>query len=383
MDYQRRFLLVAVGMTVCSTLETLWKVTMQAKHRGLEVYHNTMDDRYYNEFMAQLPENGDDISIRRNAVVMRQHGQVKRGRRVNKNLSSPSWWRRCELIDKNQSTSTDVEPLSIQLDSNMATLLHVGKSAGGTFVERAFQCWRAFLNICHPGPCQHNRNNDKAIIITLRDPIDRFVSSFYWRLLIVCDYTDKRRRNKAAAHNPRHYCSRPLNGERRVLEYYNKNASKLAEKLCSSNATEKTLARENMKRIEHAQYSLHEHWLNFSWNTQNLFPIVMESNITDMERQTDQAIYWLHHRLQFESAHDFAQRATYASHRRVAGDLVHSSRSTKRWLTAAAEQCLARYFADDYEILLQLQTSTCKTVDCHRGLQSILERRSSLLLDQF
>ena len=62
----------------------------------------------------------------------------------------------------------------------------------------------------------------------MRDPIDRFVSSFYWRLRVVCNYNDKRKRNKGAAHDPRRFCNRPLVGERRALEYYDKNASRIA-----------------------------------------------------------------------------------------------------------------------------------------------------------
>ena len=390
--HQRRFLLVAIGVTFCSTLEMLWNVSSSnTSHvRGLGVANNRNEDIIIS---ALLETN--------NHLAKRVH---RRPVAIPYNETVPEWWSPCELIHPNSKQTSDARiakddvmeqpPISYRLDDSVATILHVGKSAGGTLVERAFQCWRTFMRVCHPRPCrpqqqQISKSSSNGIIITLRDPIDRFVSSFYWRLLVVCDYNDKRRRNKAAAHNPQRYCNRPLHGERKVMEYYHRDASRFAERLCTADATtnqtERTLAMQNLQSMEHAKYTLHDHWLNknvVSWSPENLFPIVTESNLTDIERQTDQAIQWLHDRTHFESSSDFRQRARYAQQRRVAGDVSrHSSRGYQKKLTAAAERCLARYFHKDYELLRELERLACKTDDCHHGLQSILTRRAALLME--
>ena len=254
-------------------------------------------------------------------------------------------------------------------------------------MERTVQCWKARAFVpCHPdpGPCLDHEKFDPAngVIISLRDPIDRFVSSFYWRLHITCGKNDTRQINNGATRDTQKYCKRPNPGEGWIFIQYNGNASLFAESLCSSNATLRQEAREGIQRIQHANMALHK-FLNFTWKPQHLFPIVTERGVADLESQIDASLQWLYDRDPFEDADSFQNRTSYARRRRVAGSLTHSSgRDKKALLSLQAQQCLAEYYRKDYELLQTLSDKgVCKTEDCNRGLRSILERRKSLLVD--
>jgi hypothetical protein len=85
-------------------------------------------------------------------------------------------------------------PELLALAEEVFTFVHPGKGGGGSFLERAQSVWRFNQTQCHPNPC-HNlletthtketssggKTPTKKLIISIRDPIDRFVSAFYWR----------------------------------------------------------------------------------------------------------------------------------------------------------------------------------------------------------
>ena len=74
-------------------------------------------------------------------------------------------------------------------------LLHMGKSGGGTFIDRAHKLGFVMMH----GETQTPRSVEqmqkkKTLILTIRDPVDRFRSNFYWLSLVACrlDRGDKR-----------------------------------------------------------------------------------------------------------------------------------------------------------------------------------------------
>ena len=360
-----RFFLIGVGFVVCCTLHqltTLLQLTLSTDgHRGLHEYSD-----------APFPIDGITIKYKNDGTIKNAPQEVIHDRIV------PNFWNPCELKDKN-AVDTESVPVSYMLSNKTAIFLHPGKSGGGTFKERSVQCWRTFMKTCHPLPCKKFDSQSK-IIVTIRDPIDRFVSAFYWRLLIVCDRKDKRELSRGATSDPERFCKRNLPGELQVLRNYKKDASILAESLCSPIEKVRARAEKGLRKIEHAKIDLQQ-WLNFSWHSEDLFPIVTESGITNLESETDAALHWLHNREKFEREDDFQRRSQYAEKRRVAGDLVHTSTGRKKSLTPKAEQCLMKYFMKDYEILQEMEQTACKTEGCHQGLRSILERRSLLLTE--
>ena len=288
----------------------------------------------------------------------------------------PKFWKPCELKDNN-ILDTEPVPITYMLGNETAIFLHLGKSGGGTFKERSVQCWRLLMKTCHPLPCMKNFDLQSKIIITIRDPIDRFVSAFYWRLLIVCDRNDARQLSRGATEDTERFCKRSSRGELYVLRTYREDVSKLAEKLCSPLDMVRARAERSVQKIRHAQANVQQ-WLNFSWRPEDLFPVVTENGITSLEDETDAALYWLYDREKFEDEYEFQRRSHYAEKRRVAGDLVHTSSGSKKRLTPKAEQCLMQYFHKDYEILKEMMQTACKTEGCRQGLQSILKRRSPM-----
>ena len=62
-------------------------------------------------------------------------------------------------------------------------LLHQGKDGGGTVLGHEKKIWKIGIRQCHPHPCPKTFANQKNYtrILTLRDPIDTFVSAFYYR----------------------------------------------------------------------------------------------------------------------------------------------------------------------------------------------------------
>jgi hypothetical protein len=181
---------------------------------------------------------------------------------------------------------------------NQAVMWHVGKAGGGTFNLRSKQWWRVRIETsCHPKPCLHAsfdlaNHNDTTVFISVRDPVDRFVSAFYWRVKVWCQNgNDTRIAGGPVAQFPNLYCRyfHPLEGEV-LFQRYRQNANHLAESLCSndddddygiSNASQhqknsnETMERaaKDVYRIGHLKASLCD-WFGPDWlqKRKTLFP---------------------------------------------------------------------------------------------------------------
>jgi len=319
-----------------------------------------------------------------------------------------------------------------RLDLPNNLLLHIGKAGGGTLQSR----WRFIYGInppqsCHPLPCpsvfrlstakMHTRNPNsrkqhlpplvtlKSILITIRDPIDRFVSAVNWRLTELCDPRgDNRTVHQQPWDSPDERCnlqsllSSPK--ERQVLFFkYQGNVSLLAEALCTEEG------KKDRMLILHTN-SIQEWLTRTTWETSRnkLLPVVQERGF-DFHDQLDQAIEWVQQQQQLESTADFAMRKKEAKKRdcvlseaaTASKDLPvgqipeatsmlqnlatarHTSsgqkhRFTKR-LSARGEFCAAKYYSEDYKLLQELKDKACKFESCGLALQSILDRRKELL----
>lgn len=147
-------------------------------------------------------------------------------------------------------------------------LLHLGKAGGGTV--RSF--FGGGLNQCHPRPCRPVENlfaTKKLLILTMRDPIDRFVSAFYYQLLKDCHPTNETRIASdlhAVLQDPFKYCMiRGRTQEALILHVtYQGNVNYLAHDLCQA-MEQQDLSDfpdpwRNAKQIKHAKSPLAE-WL--------------------------------------------------------------------------------------------------------------------------
>lgn len=264
--------------------------------------------------------------------------------------------------------------------------MHPGKAGGGTFQSRSAVLWDLKIHQCHPHPCHEHvlekrfgaNVNTTKFVVAIRDPIDRYVSAFYWRHKIVCNPYREGKKEKGCQQN-----SSPLEKDA-LFHTYNDDASALAEDLCSLNEAVAQEAWRMLRKIRHAQDFLAK-WLDFDWNPENMFGIVLEkgNHTANLEFQVDLAIEWIYSKLAFESSDDFANRISQKAKREgiARASRLHSSAGEKRALSPEAFKCLAMLHKRDYEALREQKHHLCKTDECVAGIDSILNRRETLLAD--
>ena len=246
---------------------------------------------------------------------------------------------------------------------------------------RIRQAWKLQIHQCHPWPCVNKAWNDPDknhpwIIISLRDPVDRFVSAFYWRILVHCHpEVDKRPPGRPPQMQKCQTDRFPgLSNETIALFYrYNQSASMLAEDLCSGNETSARIARESLGTILHGQHNIDD-WLDFKWEGNRIFPVVVERGAQDLEEQIDMSIHWLHNVTSFQPDDGFARRAAVAKTKSQTKN-EHSSDTAKKSLSLEGEKCLERFYRRDYQILKELLDTACKTPGCRQAIGNILQRR--------
>ena len=287
---------------------------------------------------------------------------------------------------------TDLPPKKFYFQQRFVRFLHMGKAGGGTVATRLRTVWNLHLPQCHPFPCieKNWREADTTggkpyMLLSLRDPVDRFVSAFYWRIMRIC-HPEVEKRSKVEMQNMnQQLCLSDANrhqpNETHVLFYrYNSNASLLGEALCSINGTTARFAKESLASILHAQYGIRD-WLDFYWNASLIFPLVVEPGAEDLEDQVDHSMYWLYNESQYQGAPGFTRRAAYAQSRKQPTHNQHSASTAKQQLTPAAERCLEQFYRPDYQLLRDIMESACKTNGCRQAIQSILDRRKRAFVD--
>jgi len=249
----------------------------------------------------------------------------------------------------------------------------------------------------------------KVIFIDLRDPVDRFVSAFYWRQLVHCDPEGDEREpgtGRAANRHPDTHCTNEpdieySDREMRVLYYdYNRDANELASALCSDDAAKSRRAELDMEEIGHTKLSITD-WIgrnnDFELYDGLAYPIVMEEPY-DILAQVDEGLQWAYNKTRFEGSSAFQRRKAKVAAKSClerkrklgqnnndtddeTGDNLHSSSqsSNKKPLSKTNEACVANYFRSDYKILLQVQNRFCQSTTCVKAIQSILDRRAPYL----
>jgi len=274
----------------------------------------------------------------------------------------------------------------LSLDNSLYKFLHPGKSGGGTFDLRVRRLWNIGIHQCHPEPCFVS-SGDMTVFITIRDPIDRFVSAFNWRIVILCE------QGTAAFDDPDHICFKNdcvhCRENEILFNTYNRNVSKLAEALCSNNEEVKRQAEEDLVFIKHAKYSLVD-WLQNEKNWEQLVPVVLEKPF-DLNKQIDEAVQYAQQQTHFEDLFTFHQRNEMVCRKdkqetnddkiKETEHFMEHSSSEQHFppLSNLGKKCLAQYYAKDYSLIQTLKEKSCKTEDCRQALQSILNRFNYLL----
>jgi hypothetical protein len=270
-------------------------------------------------------------------------------------------------------------PDDVQLSSDDFLLFHIGKAGGLTARTRLWWSWNIEHEQCHPRPevCFNETYPDKydqrIIFLTIRDPIDRFVSTNQWTL------------------------SKPLRGSDIKMEHlkiydkYQPNpTATIAEQLCKIEGGRIRLDPKVIDDIHNLQHWWTiDQWLGetypqvYDWkkHSSRLFPIVSERGF-DLTAQEDTAILQVADQKPnlFGNAEEFEQRKRKAIC--YVEPNTHNSSAvmgSPPQLSRKAQLCLARFYQRDYQLLREVRDLACKSYECQLAIQSILDRRAELL----
>jgi hypothetical protein len=260
--------------------------------------------------------------------------------------------------------------------------LHPGKAGGGSVKER-YRHWHVRMKSCHPRPCPDRILSFNFTLISVRDPVDRFVSAFNWRAQVLCRTKGETRPQDGAraTRNPDLFCKNRELGESTyeesimIHEKYKSNVSMLAEALCFGEE-----GREDLKQLGHARYSLSDWLPGKTANTSNLVAFVVEPGF-DFIQQVDAALKWIIGLVMGETSASSLEEYIINQNMTTSNEYEHSSMRQGYHappLSPLGTCCLARHFAKDYELLLVLRERACRdSGPCSEAIQSILDRRKT------
>lgn len=314
------------------------KLSLRAKRQSLNSQNGYISDHDINQFIPF--QNATHLTC---FVRINRNGQ--KGWR-HKIMSISNFWtsNRCQFL-LGQDT----------------VFFHQGKSGGGTF--KAFDKeYKLGLQINHPAPKRssvHGLINGPltSLIMTIRDPVEHFVSMFNWQLLILCHPDDERlQANYSHPDNTGEFCiSTRVEQERTLRETYKGDPNMLAEALCEDSGHYEQAVRD-LADINHSMKI--SQWLQFLIDTnynkdqgiQNFMAIPMSLNFED---DVEALILDLLRERYGSNILDARQRKE-ESFKREKEAKTHSSVTT--WKKASSlsrlgECCLAQYYRKDYHIL--------------------------------
>ena len=236
-----------------------------------------------------------------------------------------------DLLSSNCTAIRENPPDIVDIPPTQTMFLHVGKAGGGSILLRAKKWMKVKMEQCHPQPCSQERMNeillpttkyttvntlstssssssssddddddidevsrggviDPSVVLTstylpkfmigIRDPVDRFVSAFYWKRGQLCrtgENMEKETRIQVNFTSFRYehnldyinYCAKSSKSNEEL--YFLKNYPKddinvLAESLCEYNEDDNSRnqyhdqAIRDVRKIQHLQYPLEE-WM--------------------------------------------------------------------------------------------------------------------------
>lgn len=272
------------------------------------------------------------------------------------------------------------------------TLFHVGKAGGGTF-KRNLQINRISVNACHPRPgtCDNRRKIQKneghhqsnsttnTLVINVRDPVDRFVSAFRWRMAYLLSNVGSKL--NASCSNPNDVNTRKAckqaEGYRKekllLVGKYKSNPNLFAKALCVDDSPQhQDGAIADFAELHHSM-PLSE-WLDFLIDPKQIAPIpdidIQNFIAVPMEEQGDGdemlfeqhieqlSLHLLLIRYDRGIAEDILRRKP-PDDGKGKGNCKHSSvifhknkqTSVPSTLSPLGECCLARYLHEDYRLI--------------------------------
>jgi hypothetical protein len=254
------------------------------------------------------------------------------------------------------------------------TFFHLGKAGGGT-VAVELSSNKIGVAKSHPRPnidrvTQLQNGTSRTLIINLRDPVDRFVSAFNWRLVRVCNGpNDTREQHKhRGAQYPETMCQISPDEDKLLRQTYKSDVSVLGEALCEGSPLREQAAKD-YSSIAHSLTM--KEWLDFLVDSdmirqisndngiQDLFVIPMEKNKNGtslFEKHIQQLfLHLLQSRYDEATAKSILDQKPQAKEGQLKDMAKYEHSSSKHHnttkLTSLAECCLARHLQDDYHLI--------------------------------
>jgi hypothetical protein len=170
-----------------------------------------------------------------------------------------------------RATPAYQDPNRHKIPRTVAFLLHMGKASGGSVRLRSSRWWNLYMQECHIDPCRHFKpidlaNQTTTVLITIRDPIDRFVSAFYYASVMAGVEYDKRYAKECRHRPPANsnnntsstmssdFCQLERMENYRILDKYSRNINNFAAALCGGGDPTTNEA----SSIEEAKKDIHE-----------------------------------------------------------------------------------------------------------------------------
>jgi len=300
-----------------------------------------------------------------------------------------------------------------------AIYIHPGKAGGGTFLDRYRKYWQVAMLSCHPYPCR-TATKMSNVLISVRDPVDRFVSGFNWLRLGLCDpFHDKRKgRPRRSGKNMAQFCKSRANLDNAYLVHnkYAGEPNRLAESLCPRDDNHQSgqsdlfpyeEADHDLLRLDHIRHT-YKDWLAgmitkkengiyLDTSTRNISAVVLEHGF-DLLSQIDNTLKWVGRSNETTMSIFQKQEQARAGEEELDkqyiksnGTLVEFHHSVSEYkfpvstyISKLGQCCVARWYKDDYQILLELRKHGCHgdTAEvCQQAITSIYERRKLYLED--
>ena len=278
------------------------------------------------------------------------------------------------------------------------TFFHAGKAGGGTILSELRNNKIGFLSMSHPYPSPKKVEElqtgvSNTLVINVRDPVDRFVSAFKWRSIVLCSPNDTRVAGKGATHNPKVNCKTSVNmkaEESLMREVYRSDPNYMAEALCIDSPRYEQAVQDYDKILHTAPLS---EWLSFLIDEDRREEI-LEDGIRDviaipLEKKEGAAEPLFEHHIQQLSMHllhrvkgykmSDAQYILRQKPDRIDNKLYEIAREKRRHssvefhnnsstnsssfipsspLSELGECCLSRHLMTDYRIIQSMLRST-------------------------
>lgn len=268
----------------------------------------------------------------------------------------------------------------------------MGKAGGGT-VRAVFEALKIKFIQIHVAKNKYPRSlvdKGRMFLVTIRDPVDRFISAFNYIGRVYCHNNDTRevltKENRIRYNLTEKGIQSMCKDDKNIIESrYNFNVNKFAEALCDEEE------KKYVKMISHMKYSITDFLgtLLKEHDMSSFKFMIMEPEydfLLQIKSALEVVVNMTQHEKQLEIPEPIQQYLYKNVPRNISEDYLHKSQSSTNTqinqpISNLGACCVARYYEKDYKLLEELYEggTVCDgraRNECMEALHSILERRT-------